>query len=1350
MSHGSKKDRTPRGFNARRLGFYLTPVLVIATLATLWFLIIKPSLLEFVTAQLPRVNQVQNVVHVEVGGLDLSLLRLQITAFDVKATFRGPEQLEPLHIDTLRAQADIFDLIIGQIQLARVTADGVQWRYAVKPSDSTEPPRIPVPDIFRILESVPVHRLVVSRAELGLELPEEALKGFTGPPRAAGDRKTSVHVRLPLLTVTNRKNELRLETEKVGLQFDGGGNEPVQGEGDLSATLTPDRLNVHGLELRLLDSTVKLTAALREVETLLQAPTGQVQLQSRVNLQDVRSVALLLFPQKKRIPAGSGFIEASGSVTLAKGLKNLGGSLEVQTTPIVVDHLKFGKAAFTARFRKGRIEIDKALLEHPAGRITLNDLRLSPEPPYTFSAEVAIENFDLQKMFGSLELHDIPAGFVASGRANCEGHLRPGPEADCRVLTDLRDIWVKPGHNDKLNILKIRSARLEGDTHLNMDGLTYSSRIQVGGSRGESRGAVLFAKGFDIQFETERLDFNDVESLADLNVRGEMKIKGISRGDASHGMIDAGLQMKNAELDGFRLGELGADLEYADSELSFTGLTARVGKSDIAGDLHFFFARSDLQGEFRSSNISGQDILYILGRRFDIPFTLTGSGQASASVRGPFNFWKLRYDVQAELRNGALADERFDRLLANLQADGNRINFREVRLQKLKSSLALEGYIDTTVPDPRFNLTLRANPLLLEETDHVIRHAPSIAGVGYAEGQITGTISDPQVGANFTLRQVSYDKVDYPNSQGEFHIDKKNFRFNGQFFGRQIQSDIVWPWNEKDPFTLKVLVRDLNPLFLLPLVSIPQPGSDFSSRLNADIDLSARTRRFSAADGHIKITDFFLQRGNQSLRLEKPASLVFRSGLSYMEPLSLRGNDAFLTVKMSQSSSSNLRLDVAADLQLRMFHFLVPFAQSLSGNLSLNSQIVFRDDSFELFGEGELVDGLISMKGFPQALENINTPIEFSKSRIFLSDITAQLGQSDVTGIGQIEILGAKNIAVNLRAVADNVELTFPDQIFTAGRANVQFSGNWLPYTLKVDYVVSHGLVEKDFEQDSSQATALQASSFLPPQQAEQLTPSLALDVNIDATRGLIIRNSLLEGEAAGTLKITGSPEAPILAGKIDIRPGSKIFFKDKPFDVQTATIRFRQTREINPDIYISANSRISDYDINLLVQGTAKNLAITPTSQPPLSESDLFSLIALGVTSQSDQYLSSDTQQKQTGLEVLAAISNQSQLNKRIQEKLGLTVQLAPSVDSTKNIAVPKVVVSKKISDKLNASYSKPFTGNDQNQEIKLQYLYNKNVSFLLNYQNKDTLQQEQINNTNNNNKGILGLDLEYREDFK
>ncbi|MGZ3690834.1 MAG: translocation/assembly module TamB domain-containing protein, partial [Pseudobdellovibrio sp.] len=806
----------------------------------------------------------------------------------------------------------------------------------------------------------------------------------------------------------------------------------------------------------------------------------------------------------------------------------------------------------------------------------------------------------------------------------------------------------------------------------------------------------------------------------------------------------------NAEIEKFRVGNFRSNLSYKEGQLAFSNLNAVVGKSNLSGNLVFDFEKSTLESEINSTDLHGEDLFFILKKRFEIPFDLTGTGQAHAKIHGPINFWKLNYNLTSELNQGSLAGERFEKLTANLDSDGEKINFTNVKLKKQKSNLTVEGRIATNGPEPQFDLKVKTNPLQLEESDYVIQYAPSIAGIGYTDGTVTGPIDSPTFISNVTLKQLTYDKVEYPNSQGQLKIDKKYLYFNGQFFGRQIQTDLLWPWNEQDNFSAKILIQELNPLFLLPLVSIPQPSSDFYSRLNAEVDLTSKHRSFSSADGLIKVSDFVLQRGNQSLHLTKPSRMIFKNGLSQMEDFNLTGEDSYLKVQMDKTMLSRVRFNIESDLQLRLLHFLVPFMQTLSGKLVLNSQVVFKDSGFELLGDGEITDGLVGLKGFPQTIENINAPIEFSKSKIILSDITGQMGPSDVTGLGTIDIIDSHNIEVSLKAVADNVQLNFPDKFFTQGKADVLFSGNWLPYNLKINYKVTQGLIENDFEPDPKQSLSLKASSFLPPQQVQALSPSLALDINVDLANGVLIKNKLLEGEAKGNIQVQGSPEQPIILGKINITPGSKIMFKDKPFDVQFGDVKFLGTKEINPELNIGANSHVSDYDITIQVQGLAKDFKITASSQPPLSQSDIITLLALGVTNQANQTLSSDTQQKQTGLEVLAAITNQSQLNKKIQDRLGLTLQLAPAVDSTKNIAVPKVVVTKKISKKVNASYSKPFTGNDQNQEVKLQYLYNNNVSFQVNYQNKEGTQTDQITNTTTTNKSIFGVDLEYRDEFK
>jgi|GEM_PF-5234740 len=1318
-----------------RASLYATPILLILLLNLLWTQLLKPLAINLITAQIPKINSAQDILTLKVNKIDLSILKLQLLADGLQVEFKkNSELLTPFVANKVSVQLDIFDLIVGHLNIAKLTFEDVRWSYDLKFKSSEKKIILPVEMLFKYTNMIPIDRLVIYNSEIQLT---------TIAPQ------TQIKLRVPLISLSNYKKYLALSVVQLNAEISQNKKNSFMAQAEIETSINANELQLNKFQIRTLDSEVSLTAKFENIENLVTAPQGQIKFNSQLKLQDLRSILLLLFPQKQRLPAIAGFIETSGNLNI-ETYDRINGAIDISTSQVILEQFKLGQAQIKATIKNNLTEISEIKLEHPAGFASLKNVKIENNAPYKYTAAIEIDKFNLQKLFMTIGLTAVPAGFLADGTATCSGAWQANLIATCKVHTVIENIWVKPTKTDTLHIVKLKQVRLNGEAQFSKQSFRYVTDVQIGSSTGKSSGQVDFKSGFDFNFETPSLNFDDVESLADLNIKGQLKIKGSTQGDSQSGIINANISMNNTVINDFYLGHLNAALEYKNANLKFNQLAGVIGKSDINGFLHLNFTDSSLDGNLNSSNLNGEDVFYILNKKFHLPFEFSGAGKAQVVFNGPFNFWKLKYDLKSEFNNGSLAKENYRHFYFNLFANGDSILFKKVRLEKIKSTALLEGSINTASDEPQFNLKIDINPFLLEEINHLTTYAPAILGIGYSSGQILGSLSSPKINTNFTLKQVTYDKVDYPNSQGQLIIDEKNLNLNGQFFGRQIQFDIVWPWNVQNRFAAKILVHDLNPLFLLPLISIPQPTSEYSSKLNMEIDLTSKNRSLALAEGSIKFIDFSLERGLQFVKLVKPSRLIFNSGLSQMEPIVLQGPDSYLSFNLDQKSKPHSRLNITANLELKLLHFIVPFTHTLSGNLVVDSQILLNSNGFEMLGTGELTDGTVSFKGFPQIIESINTPLEFSKSKIYLTDITGKLGQSDVTGLGQINILGPQNVQVNLRAVADNVELNFPDKILTAGRANLLFTGNWLPYNLKIDYNVFHGLVEKNFESESGRASPLQASPFLPPKHIEQLSPSLYLDINIDISKGILIKNNLIEGEANGSLNISGSPESPKIKGKINIKSGSKLFFKDKPFTIQTALINFQDSKEINPDLYISSSARINDYDINLLVQGPAKNPSIKPTSQPPLSESDLFSLLALGVTSQANQNLSSDTQQKQTGLEVLAAISNQSQLNKKIQNKLGLSLQLAPTIDSTKNIAVPKVVVSKKLSEKFNASYSKPFTGNDQNQEIRLQYLYNNSVSFLLNYQNKDFAGQDQTSVTNINTKSIWGLDLEYRDEFK
>lgn len=1318
------------------ISLYLSPLIIIVLVGLAWHFILKPQVVQLIRSQLPKINQAQDVVDLQFLSFDISLIKLQITVEDIDLNFKnGFQNIKPIHINNLKAQLDPFKLLVGEITFSKIQIHKLTGAFELKPGTTGPQPTLPTEALFNLLPQIPIERIFITASNFKIIDPKKNI---------------DVNLGITNAMLTSQKNRLALLAPNIIINVSHEGNAAISTNLAIDATLFENHFDVRHFKLKSLDSYFEVAGRFLDIKNILIAPQAQLKFNSDINLENSRTIGLKFFPQKSRFPTLMGSVKSTGSVDI-KNLDNVNGQITLQTTQVAIDHFKLGQAQVQMEVKKNQIFINQIEVEHPAGQATFNHIEIQQGSPYNFKAQLDVKAIDLQKLFLSLGLNSIPVGFIAKGHAECGGSLEPTLNLGCEVKTELKDIWVKPGLKDSFYIVKLKSAAIEGSLNASSTQLSYKSNLHIGNSAGSSSGQVVFAEGFNIDFESNKINFSDVESLGGLDLKGELKIKGSTSGDTNAGIIDADVTYSNAELEKFKLGALSSALSYEKGHLYLNQINGLIGQSKYAGAIDFNFLKSTLSANLTAPVLQAADVMQALQKRLDLPFAATGIGSGKVTLEGPFNFWKMSYDLTAQFKKGQIAEESYERLQVNLNANGERIQFNNVTLDKPRSQVVVDGFINTQAELPELNLKVRAQPLQIDDIDHLIRLAPAMTGQIAVEGLVSGNFDKPEFAFNFNAKQVNFENIEYPASQGRVVLDKKYFKFTGQLLGRQIQADLQWPWSLNDDFYLKMQIVDMNALVFLPLISLPQPNSDFYSRLNAQVDLKSPTRNFRQADGTIEISQFVLLRGAQSLKLVKPAALIFKKGLERMDPIDLKGSDSSLTVEMSSLKSDEARLTILADLPVRLFQFLVPFTQTLAGRLELISQVLLRNSGFELFGDGELTDGVVGFKGFPLPIDNINTPIEFSKSKVILSDISAQMGSAEIAGSGQIDIRGHKDIVVNLQAEADNIELTFPDQMTTAGRADIVFSGNWLPYTVKVDYKVSRGLIEKNFGESTPQTkTTLGASPFLPSQQAEQQTPSLLLDINIDIAQGVIVKNKLIEGEAVGTLKIYNTPENPLITGRIDIKPSSKLFFKDKPFDIQTATINFLAGKKINPNIYITANARVSDYDVNLLIQGPANNLIIKPTSQPPLSETDLISLLALGVTSsQMDQNLSSETQKTQTGLEVLAAISNQSTINKKIEEKLGLTVQLAPTVDSTKNIAVPKVVVSRKIRKNVNASFSRPLAGETQNQEWKLQYLFNRNKSMILNYQNRETNQQEQIHKTNDDN-GILGLDFEYKKEFK
>jgi autotransporter translocation and assembly factor TamB len=125
------------------------------------------------------------------------------------------------------------------------------------------------------------------------------------------------------------------------------------------------------------------------------------------------------------------------------------------------------------------------------------------------------------------------------------------------------------------------------------------------------------------------------------------------------------------------------------------------------------------------------------------------------------------------------------------------------------------------------------------------------------------------------------------------------------------------------------------------------------------------------------------------------------------------------------------------------------------------------------------------------------------------------------------------------------------------------------------------------------------------------------LDINVVADRTIRIKNNLADIKAGGEFKVGGDTRKVIILGTFDVYEGYVELYGSR-YDLKRATVDFQDPRRINPRLDARAETKKGSYNIAVLVTGTFEKPEVDFTSDPPLSRTDIVSLLAFGVTTQS------------------------------------------------------------------------------------------------------------------------------------
>ena len=195
--------------------------------------------------------------------------------------------------------------------------------------------------------------------------------------------------------------------------------------------------------------------------------------------------------------------------------------------------------------------------------------------------------------------------------------------------------------------------------------------------------------------------------------------------------------------------------------------------------------------------------------------------------------------------------------------------------------------------------------------------------------------------------------------------------------------------------------------------------------------------------------------------------------------------------------------------------------------------------------------------------------------------------------------------------------------------------------------------------------------------------------------------------------------------------------FRGNTFQLTRGDINFSNPFRLDPVLNVEATTTISQYQVTIDFSGSASHLVMNYRSDPPLPDSDVVALLALGSPGEGAAIGSQPGAAQNYGATALLSEAISSGVGSRIEHLFGISsFRVDPFVAgaATESNAAARVTIQEQVRHDLTITYSTNATTSNQYQLIQVEYAVNRGLSVVF---------LRDIN-------GTYGLDIKWVRHFK
>ncbi|MGC9198849.1 MAG: translocation/assembly module TamB domain-containing protein [Acidobacteriaceae bacterium] len=701
------------------------------------------------------------------------------------------------------------------------------------------------------------------------------------------------------------------------------------------------------------------------------------------------------------------------------------------------------------------------------------------------------------------------------------------------------------------------------------------------------------------------------------------------------------------------------------------------------------------------------DLLQIVGAQKRIP--VTGTVNLDLSASGSMR--DIIGGGSVTLTHGVAYGESYQKIAVRIAAEGQQVTLTQVLLQA--HGLSIAGSVGYNLRTKQIRGEVNGNKLLLSRLDTMRRVGPNVDGVLSFTAIASGTLEQPDLHARLSLDQISLNgrRLGGLSAKADSTGSTLHYELNSTLAGAQVnaagQTSLLEGYQTQAKLTM-------SRLDLANVIALLAPGSlKGSSAIDGTMSLSgpAATPALMRGSAEFDHVDFKLQ--GVELRAAQPLRASLSNGVLRLDQLYITGQDTDLrasgaAVVFGDPNPQGGRISLNADGSVSM-----GLAETFDPDLMSSGKVIFKVAAGGRLKKPTVVGDVafksvnLALDGVANGLSNMNGSLVFDQDRLDVKDLTA------TTGGGQLKIGGSltyqNGLFAELTATGDVVRVRY-DGLSATANARFLLQGTPQSMLLSGDVLMTRFGVGQDV--DFSAFSAM--GGVQAPSNPNSAANKIRLDVHITSSQQLQFQNSFAELAGSVNLTLRGTLASPSLLGSIQITDGSATYLGTK-YELERGLIDFTNPVRIDPTIDLDASARVESYDITVGVHGTVTNLKPTYRSEPPLTEADIFDLLALGRTQEEAQL-----NQEQVGT-ATNATSNAllgGALNATVESRVGKlfgagSVKIDPAFIGTLGNSSARITVTEPLSPQVTLVFATNINETAQ-QLIQVQYQLNEEYAIV------------------------------------